>query len=59
MQRLPGVPTFATLAADAWEATIFAVPFLVCSREHLIAMKRARGTALDLADLERLVEAGG
>ena len=29
----------------------------VCSRDHLIAMKRARGSALDRADLERLLEA--
>ena len=72
VQRLPGVPSFAILATDAWEATIFDVPFLVCSRahliamkrargsalDHLIAMKRARGSALDQADLERLLDPG-
>jgi hypothetical protein len=56
VQRLPGVPPFATLDHDAWEATLLDVPFRVCSREHLVAMKRARGSALDQADLERLLE---
>jgi hypothetical protein len=54
VQRLPGVPSFAELDADAWEASLFGVRFRVCSRNHLIAMKRARGHALDLSDLERL-----
>lgn|SRR5215207_5920278 len=58
VQRLPGVPPFAALAEDAWEATILDAPFLVCSREHLIAMKRARGSPLDLDDVERLMESG-
>jgi hypothetical protein len=31
----------------------------VCSREHLIAMKQARGTTLDRADIERLLGAEG
>lgn len=56
VQRLPGVPPFAILDRDAWDATLFGVPFRVCSRAHLIAMKRARGSALDQADLERLLE---
>jgi hypothetical protein len=56
VQRLPGVPSFEILDADAWDATILGVRFRVCSREHLIAMKRARGTSLDLADLERLLD---
>jgi hypothetical protein len=56
VQRLPGVPAFATLDADAWEAAVLGVPFRVCSRAHLIAMKQARGSALDRADLERLLE---
>jgi len=54
VQRLPGVPPFSELDAQAIETTLFDVPLLVCSRAHLIAMKRARGSALDLADLERL-----
>lgn len=54
VQRLPGVPTYDALVSDAWEASLFDVAFLVCSRDQLIAMKRARGAAIDLADLERL-----
>lgn len=54
VQRLPGVPSFAALDADAVAVELFDVSFRVCSREHLIAMKRARGSSLDLADLERL-----
>jgi hypothetical protein len=55
VQRLPGVPSFAELDAAAWDASILGVSFRVCSRGHLIAMKRARGSALDRADLERLL----
>lgn len=54
VQRLPGVPTYEELAEDAMVVELFGVPFRVCSRAHLIAMKRARGSAADLADLERL-----
>lgn len=54
VQRLPGVPAFGELDADAWEASLFEVRFRVCSLEHLISMKRARGAPLDLADVERL-----
>jgi hypothetical protein len=54
VQRLPDVPTFAALADEAVEAELFDVAFRVCSRAHLIAMKRARGAAIDLADLEHL-----
>ena len=56
VQRLPGVPSFADLDADAWDATLFGVRFRVCSRDHLIAMKRARSGAIDIADLERLTD---
>jgi hypothetical protein len=58
VQRLPGVPSFADLDAQAWDAALFGVRFRVCSRDHLIAMKEARGESLDLADLERLRPAG-
>jgi hypothetical protein len=34
---------------------VLGVPFRVCSRAHLVAMKRARASALDQADLERLL----
>jgi hypothetical protein len=56
VQALPGVPPFEELRASALEVELHGVAFAVCSREHLIAMKRARGSALDLADLERLVD---
>jgi len=54
IQRLPGVPSYEQLAANAWETEILGTPVCVCSREHLIAMKRARGNTLDQADLEAL-----
>jgi len=54
VQRLPGVPSFRDLHADAWRARLFEVEFAVCSREHLITMKRASGRAIDLEDLDRL-----
>lgn len=57
VQRLPGVPSYATLEAESVGVELFEVPFRVCSRGHLIAMKRARSSALDLADLERLTDA--
>lgn len=57
VQRLPGVPAFAALDEDALDVEIFDVRFRVCSREHLIDMKRARGSSLDHADLLRLSEA--
>src|SRR4051794_40829626 len=54
VQRLPGVPPYRELAADSWRAELDGVAFAVCSLEHLIAMKEARGAAIDHADLERL-----
>lgn len=59
VQRLPGVPSYAELAADAQDATIGGVPIAVASRAHLIAMKQARGSAQDRADLERLAPPTG
>lgn len=59
VQRLPGVPPFAALEAEAMGVEIFDVSFDVCSRRHLVAMKRARGSSLDLADLERLADRSG
>lgn len=58
VQRLPGVPSFSVLDAAALDVSILRVPFRVCSRAHLVAMKRARGSPLDQADLERLVLPG-
>lgn len=54
VQRLPGVPAFASLLAESVEVELFDVSFRVCSRAHLVAMKRARGAAIDIADLEWL-----
>jgi hypothetical protein len=54
VQRLPGVPSFRDLDADSWEAELAGTRFRVCSLAHLIAMKRARGAPIDLADLEHL-----
>lgn len=54
VQRIPGVPSYPKLAGEALDAKLFDVPLRICSKAHLIAMKRARGSALDLADLERL-----
>jgi hypothetical protein len=54
VQRLPGVPSYSELEPDSWEAELGGAQFRVCSRAHLIAMKRARGAAIDLADLEHL-----
>ena len=56
IQRLPGVPSYADLLADAIRVTIDDFELVVCSREHLLSMKRARGAPIDLADLERLTD---
>lgn len=56
VQRLPGVPSFAALDERALKIAPFGLPVKVASRADLIAMKRARASALDLADLERLQE---
>jgi hypothetical protein len=54
VQRLPGVPSYAELRDRAVVVAPFGVPVRVASRADLIAMKRARGRAIDLADLEQL-----
>jgi hypothetical protein len=54
VQRLPGIPAFSDLDAEAVDAQLLEVPVRVCSRKHLLAMKRVRGSAQDLADLEAL-----
>jgi len=56
VQSLPGVPTYTDLRRDAMDVELHGARFPVCSREDLIAMKRARGSALDRADLERLTD---
>lgn len=54
VQRLPGVPSWSELAADAATTTIDHEPVQVCSRPHLIAMKQGRASLQDQADLEAL-----
>lgn len=54
VQRLPGVPPFSDLAARAVVVSPFGLEVKVASRDDLIAMKRAGGRAIDLADLEHL-----
>ena len=44
VQRLPGIPTWEQLAAEAEATTLGDLPVEVCSRTHLIAMKRARAS---------------
>lgn len=56
IQRLPGVPAYSALAADAIRIGMDDFEVAVCSREHLMAMKRARGAPIDIADLERLTD---
>ena len=54
VQALPGVPPYDELLADALAVELHDTTFRVCSRAHLIAMKQARASPLDQADLERL-----
>jgi hypothetical protein len=54
VQRLAGVPSYVELVDDAVEMELFGIPVLVCSRRHLRAMKLARGSHRDLADVEDL-----
>jgi hypothetical protein len=57
VQRLPGVPGFAELAGRAKRVDAFGLMLSVASLGDLIAMKRARASATDLADLEYLESA--
>ncbi|MGH2954311.1 MAG: hypothetical protein ACRDK9_09890 [Solirubrobacterales bacterium] len=54
VQRVPGVPGYAQLRELAIETEMLGVPLLICSLSHLRAMKEARGSNLDRADLDRL-----
>ena len=56
IQQLPGIPGYDVLRADAIRVEIDDVSLTVCSREHLMSMKRARGAPIDVADLERLAD---
>jgi hypothetical protein len=54
VQRVKGLPGWEALAADAETTTLGGTPLAVCSRAHLIAMKRARDSLQDRADIEAL-----
>jgi hypothetical protein len=59
MQWVPGIPgdlAFEHLARGAVVTSLGGRPVRVCSREDLIAMKRAAGRPQDLLDLEELGE---
>lgn len=58
VQRLPGVPSYADLEARGLRVEAMGLSLLVASRADLIAMKRARGSTHDLADIEALERAG-
>ena len=59
MQWVPGIPgdlAFEHLTRGAVVTSLGGRPVRVCSREDLIAMKRAAGRSQDLLDLEELGE---
>lgn len=59
MQWIPGIPddhAYPVLANDAVTAEVRGIPVSVCSREHLLAMKRAANRPIDRADLDQLGE---
>jgi hypothetical protein len=59
MQWVPGIPgdlAFEHLARGAIMTSLVGRPVRVCSREDLIAMKRAAGRSQDLLDLDELGE---
>ena len=59
VQRMPGIPTWDELLGDAETTTLADQPLRVASRAHLIAMKRARASLQDQADLEALESDSG
>ena len=59
MQWVPGIPgdlAFEHLTRGAISTSLGGRPVRVCSRDDLIAMKRAAGRSQDLLDLEQLGE---
>lgn len=57
VQRMPGIPSYDELSAAADTVQLGGVSLLVCSLQHLRAMKRAAGRPQDQADLAALPEA--
>lgn len=58
MQDEPGVPSYDQLASRAMVVTLGEREIHVCSREDLIAMKRAADREIDRVDLARLEATG-
>lgn len=56
LSEVEGVPGYRALASRAVEVDVEGAQIPFCSRSDLIAMKRAAGRLIDLADLERLEE---
>ena len=54
VQQVSGVPSFGQLDKNAVDSDLLGVPVRVCSLADLRAMKEARGSTQDHADLERL-----
>jgi hypothetical protein len=54
MQDEPGIPPYAQLADGAFPVEVGDHEIVVCSREHLVAMKRAANREIDRVDLARL-----
>jgi hypothetical protein len=54
VRRLPGVPDYDSLLQDAERFEVDGLTITVASPAQLIAMKQARGSAQDEADIENL-----
>jgi Nucleotidyl transferase of unknown function (DUF2204) len=54
VQQAPGVPSFTVLVDHAVTSDLLGVPVRICSLKELRAMKEARGSSQDRADLEHL-----
>jgi hypothetical protein len=54
VQRLPGLPDWPTLVAEAELYELDGLQVPVVARGTLIELKRARGSKLDLADIESI-----
>lgn len=56
LEQVDGVPPFPHLARNALSVEVEGLPVMFCSRDDLVAMKKASGRLIDRADLERLME---